>query len=241
MGGKKIYLALLLISFIACVGVVGYYFYSSNSNNLIEQNTTPIEDSEIQNNEVSSVVLKITNGGNTDYPQNVGGIDDFNNGGTIPADTYQKAWEVCDNINDYCGTKDTFAQRRDLLTGTIWSKLMSVDNWFNANNCKYPNGLSGDDGNCNTNNEIACVCVKNLQAKTGCESLGDGKWRLPYQKELLFAYIDGIYDKLDFPELGLWSATTKSSSTERSWLVFVHTGTDIFNFKKELYNFRCVR
>jgi hypothetical protein len=189
----------------------------------------------------------LKNGGNTDYPQSVGGIDDYNNNGTIPTDSYQSTWTTCNADNSYCNTGRAVAEKKDENTGLVWSpRISSSSNWFVANNCDYPNGLG--DGVCDTHNELACKCVKdtdlsdadNTTAVT-CERYDGGGWRLPTQKELMMSYIDGSWAKLTNAANFYWSSTTFSPATQNSWYTNQLTGSTTNATKTNAYSVRCVR
>ena len=178
------------------------------------------------------------------YPQSVGGVEDYNNNGTIPSDSYVATWTVCNVGNNYCGTGRSVAEKRDENTGLIWSPSLGSQSWFVANNCKYPNGLSGDDGVCNTNGEVACQCVKHTggaDAKTGCENYDDGNWHLPNQKELMQSYIDGSWAKQSSAGNYFWSSTTTSNNTIQAWFTNQSTGYTNNASKTNSYPVRCVR
>ena len=71
-----------------------------------------------------------------------------------------------------------------------------------------------------------------------CSERGDG-WRLPTQKELMQAYIDGAYWNLTQPSNCFWSLTEGSSTT--AWTVYLIHGLT-FNLNKGYsYRVRCVR
>jgi hypothetical protein len=189
-----------------------------------------------------AVAKTLKNGGNTDYPQSVGGIDDYNNNSPIPADSYQASWVTCDAGNNFCGTGRNVAQKKDANTGLVWSgRISSSANWFTANNCQYPNGLPGDDGVCNTNGEVACKCVKLASSKTGCDGYDDGNWRLPTQKELMMSYIDGSWAQLSDAGNYYWSSTTNSNNTQGAWGTYQSIGYTSSNNKTNNYSVRCVR
>lgn len=167
----------------------------------------------------------------------------------MPSDSYgyTPAWTDCSS-SPYCGT-DSNADKQDPSTDLIWSKWIGVgadytQSWFWANNCKYPNGLTGDDGICDTNGEVACKCVKltTEEGKTGCEALGSG-WRLPYQKELMQAYINGSWKNLSNADFTYWSATTKSNNTHYAWIASLYYGYAANDTKTNDtgYRVRCVR
>jgi len=191
----------------------------------------------------------LKNGGNTDYPKSVGGVDDYNNNGVIPADSYQSSWTTCNVGNSYCGTGRSVAEKQEVNTGLVWSpRISSGSNWFVANRCKYPNGLPGDDGVCNTHGEVACQCVKdtanedadNTTAVT-CERYDDGNWRLPTQKELMMAYIDGSWAQLTNAASTYWSSTTHSYATQSSWYTYQGNGYTANASKTNNNSVRCVR
>ena len=165
------------------------------------------------------------------FPQVLGGVDDYNNNWPVlAADTYQQTWTACNSDNNYCGLGEeggNIAEKLDPNTGLVWSSSLGNNNWFWANNCVYPNGLLGDDGQCNTNGEVACQCVKrSADSKTGCEGRAEnsGGWRLPYQKELMQAYIDGSWGSLSGAIANYWSGTTNSSLTQLAWYTLLSNG-----------------
>lgn len=190
-----------------------------------------------------AIANTLRNGGDASFPISVGGIDDYNNNSAIPSDTYQSDWTTCNVGNNYCGTNSTVAEKKDTNTGLTWSSRISTSsNWFIANNCAYPNGLPGDDGSCGAQNEVACQCVKKTSGKTGCEGYDDGGWRLPTQKELMMAYIDGSRGQLTNTDANYISSTTSSSLTQFVLSVNISNGL-VSNGGMKVNNFpvRCVR
>jgi len=87
----------------------------------------------------------------------------------------------------------------------------------------------------------ACQCVKKAASKVGCESLGDGLWRLPYQKELMQVYIDGSWGNLSSAGDYYWSSTTKSSDTHNAWFMNLYDGFTYPYAKTTTRQVRCVR
>ena len=181
------------------------------------------------------------------FPQVLGGVDDYNNNWPVlAADTYQQTWTACNSDNNYCGLGEeggNIAEKLDPNTGLVWSSSLGNNNWFWANNCVYPNGLDGDDGQCNTNGEVACQCVKRASSKTGCEGRAEngGGWRLPYQKELMQAYIDGSWGSLSGANADYWSGTTTSNYTRFAWSTSLSYGYTGYYIKTNSYSVRCVR
>lgn len=258
MDNQKYWIFVLVFVFLITLGVVGAYIYLNyyQPKNAVNSVSSPTETTVTDTTSNSNFpVPNIRNGsggskingctvGAVCYPQSLGGVDDYNNGGSFPTDGYSVTWIMCNKGNNYCGTSDTFAERQDPNTGLVWSMMMTRSgNWFDANNCKYPNGLSGDDGTCDTDGEVACACVKHtggIDPKTGCESFGSGTWRLPYQKELMQAYIDGSWKNLTDANDSYWSATTRSNSTETAWATYLSYGNTSRNNKTQEYATRCV-
>jgi len=78
-------------------------------------------------------------------------------------------------------------------------------------------------------------------AKQLCSNMnGGGVWRLPTQKELMQAYIDGSYFNLTQPSYAFCSATEVSGTT--AWNVNLNGGTTTnFNKSTSSIQVRCVR
>ena len=210
---------------------------------------------------VSGTLLKnVYNGsatsGATDYTfytQALGGVDDYNDAqSAMPTGSYVGSWTDCNAGNNWCGTGETdIADAKDESTGLVWSVKIDdagddTQSWFWANNCYEPE-TAENPGTCTTHGDDACQCVKKTSAKTGCEALGDGGWRLPYQKELMQAYINGS-SKSSVSYLSninnvYWSATTLSYSTRNAWVVTLFNGNTSYDTKvtSGSYKVRCVR
>lgn len=87
-----------------------------------------------------------------------------------------------------------------------------------------------------------------------CDELVHGgieNWRVPTQKELLLAYIHGIYAldddfRLDGDHLGdldleyVWTSTTKGSLTGQAWAVFLNDGFTRFRPKNSSFQILCI-
>ena len=81
-----------------------------------------------------------------------------------------------------------------------------------------------------------------------CENLNYGgysDWRLPTQKELMQAYVDGIWSQRGPTKLSLmsyvWSATTVSYSTTAAWMVYLNYGSIAASNKTSSGYALCVR
>ncbi len=180
------------------------------------------------------------------YTQAKGGVDDYNNGGSIPSDAYKGTWTACNSGNNYCDTGDsTYADKKDDSTGLVWSKWLdsgTTHTWFWANNCYEPGSAENPDA-CAANGDNGCQCIKKTSSEVGCESIGDGNWRTPYQKELMLAYIDGSWGNLSSAGNYYWSATTHSYATQNAWYVSLSSGDTSTTTKSNAasYRVRCVR
>ena len=71
-----------------------------------------------------------------------------------------------------------------------------------------------------------------------CSDRGNG-WRLPSQKELMQAYIDGSFFNLNQPSNNFWSVTEYSAGT--AWGVTLYSGYTVANVKYTVVQVRCVR
>lgn len=182
------------------------------------------------------------------YTQAKGGVDDYNNSGARPGNAYASSWTQCNAGNSYCGTNDATVCSGDVCwmdndTKVIWSDWLDSGTdhtWFWANNCFDP-GTVENPGACVATGDDACQCVKKTSAKTGCEAVGDGNWVLPYQKELMQAYIDGSWGNLPHAGNYFWSATTFSYATQSAWRVLLSYGYTNYAAKTAVYDSRCVR
>ncbi|MEA1936613.1 MAG: DUF1566 domain-containing protein [Patescibacteria group bacterium] len=177
------------------------------------------------------------------YTQAKGGVDDYNNNGDLPNDSYTSTWTTCVAENNYCETNgDTNADKKDDSTGLIWSIWLdsgATHTWFWANNCYEPE-TAENSGTCVADGNDACRCVKKESGEeVGCEVLGD-EWRLPSQKELLQAYIDGSWGGLS-SDVVYWSATTTSGYTQDAWYTSLGNGATSNFGKTNSLKVRCVR
>ena len=197
-----------------------------------------------------ALVAGIKNGGGTGaiispYPKTLGGVDDYNRNQTIPTDTYKKTWITCNSANNYCGTGRSVLNglvSQDPNTNLVWSpRISSSSTWFIANNCIVPGDPGSLGATCTADTQPGCVCVKNTGTKTGCENYDDGLWRLPYQKELMQAYIDGSWGNLATAGASYWSSTTNSDYTQNAWYTYLYGGLTYSYTKTTAYSVRCVR
>jgi hypothetical protein len=199
----------------------------------------------------------------TSVPGFLGGVDDFDNNqlngslGDIPEGSYTgAAWTAAchsgtspdDSGNNWCGTGEPGAYRKDTNTGLVWSNLATSTSktWFWANNCYEPGTATYNPGGCTSGDLTGCGCVKKstsivIGTTVGCESLDDGLWRTPTQKELMQAYIDGSWGNLSSADSYFWSATTFSNNTYYGWVVYLYSGYTLPTNKPNTNKVRCVR
>lgn len=80
-------------------------------------------------------------------------------------------------------------------------------------------------------------------ALTNCSS--KSPWRLPWQQELMMAYINGAYGNNALEPQGTnryyWSATSYSTSTSNAWYVSLSLGITYYYVKTYSFYVRCVR
>jgi len=138
---------------------------------------------------------------------------------------------------------------KDTRTGLYWSN--NLGNYTNS----FPNqdhstcdffstvprgsyGTSGTDPQCG--NAINACAVLNLTS--GGTSNTD--WYLPSQKELMRAYVDGMYNKAGatFTTTScFWSSTEVSGYSDYAWFVGLYDGNSVNDDKSNGYGVRCVR
>jgi len=120
----------------------------------------------------------------------------------------------------------------DPRTGLIWSQLL----YNNAGTVTFSPTLNSTwTWDASGANNIA-VGVKT--ASQLCSERGSG-WRLPVQKELMQAYIDGSYWNLTQPSNNFWSVTENSAAT--AWYVYLYNGYTNVSTKTNTNQVRCVR
>lgn len=122
--------------------------------------------------------------------------------------------------------------RKDERTGLWWSAYSTsstITNSFSA---------ATDDVRPTGGNAIA-FCTGLNTAVFG----GKNNWYLPTQKELMQAYIDGIYSQdTAFGTTGyFWSSTEVSSLSTNAWYVHVNNGLTELSDKSTGWRVRCVR
>ena len=66
-------------------------------------------------------------------------------------------------------------------------------------------------------------------------------WRLPTQKELMQAYINGAANNLPNPGHDFWSSTQRYNSQSHAWVVRLGLGVTSHSTKSTSYAVRCVR
>lgn len=120
--------------------------------------------------------------------------------------------------------------KQDPVTRLVWSKCLK--------NTAGTNDFSPDNscGTYSWNNSHV-----NNSTRTAiqlCSDRGNG-WRLPAQRELMQAYIDGSYFNLVAPVAFHWSATEHSVAI--AWTTSLSTGATYYSTLSTAYQVRCVR
>lgn len=122
--------------------------------------------------------------------------------------------------------------RQDPVTGLVWSQCLR----------NVSGVVEFDPASCTTwswgATAAANVAVGEKTAIEICSERGNG-WRLPTQKELMQAYINGSNFNLTQPAAGHWSATEFSATV--AWGVNLSVGGTNDNAKTNSSRVRCVR
>ena len=136
---------------------------------------------------------------------------------------------------------------QDGRTGLYWSASQgSFSNIFTVSSCGFfSNNLRGDY----TGGDGTCGNAINYCAGLSLDSTGDAtsetNWYLPSQKELMQAYLDGIYNQTNATFVStadFWSSTEVSSPTSYAWNVNLNSGlTDGHDKSYPTRAVRCVR
>jgi hypothetical protein len=191
----------------------------------------------------------LTAGGFPGGSQSTGGVDDYNNGGSAPTDTYSKGWTRCTSGNSYCGTSDTFAAYKDDSTGLIWSapcKGNGCTSYSTSSPSTYRwdnRGTTNYNATSSASSTASELCSQNLTLPPNSKSYHGVGWSLPHQKQLMMAYIDGAHGNL-VPiniDRNYWSATTKSADTTNAFYVYLNSGVSNVVVKTFVVSIRCVR
>lgn len=126
----------------------------------------------------------------------------------------------------------TGTDKRDQNTTLIWSYPL----YNNAGTVEFSSSTnstwSWDASGANN------VAVGGKTASELCSERGNS-WRLPTQKELQQAYIDGSYWNLNQPSNTFWSVTEYDATN--AWRVTLYSGYTSNSAKTTTYQVRCVR
>jgi len=125
---------------------------------------------------------------------------------------------------------------RDERTGVYWSAHQgTMSNIFTMASCDYFTSIprSSYDGS-----DSDCGLAINYCATL--DFAGRTDWYLPSQKELMQAYIDGIYNQAGIDEASAaafvtdnyyWSSSEVSLNSRTAWIVFLYFGDAYFDYK----------
>jgi hypothetical protein len=191
-----------------------------------------------------------TGQGITGGSQADGGVDDYNNGGSVPTDTYSKSWTQCTSENNYCGTNDSFADAKDNSTGLIWSKPCSGAGCFSYSEPSYTGyrwdnrGINNYSATTSASSTASQLCSNDMTQAPMSKNYHGAGWFLPHQKQLMSAYIDGAYGNLENIAVNrnYWSATTVSNLSSYVHSFYLSRGVSDIKLKTitDIY-IRCVR
>lgn len=147
----------------------------------------------------------------------------------------------CTDTVQWIAPNDSIAgtDMKDPVSGLIWSTALNNTAGTLAFSAPTDNinGVSTWSWDASGANNIA---VGNKTAITLCSSLGNG-WRLPTQKEIMQAYIDGSFYNLSFSRsyIAFWSSTQLWEPY--AWYGNLGDGRTIPIDKSMKYDVRCVR
>ena len=122
--------------------------------------------------------------------------------------------------------------KKDPRSGLVWSRALLNSAGTVTFTTGAPSSWTWDASG--TNN----IAVGNKTASQLCSDRGNG-WRLPTQKELMQAYIDGSYFNLSQTSYDFWSATEYDSTP--AWVVYLDAGIAGYGSKTNTSYVRCVR
>jgi hypothetical protein len=162
------------------------------------------------------------------------------------AEDYQGEEAVWTNTNSAAEPDKVWKDER---SGLYWSSTISTSmtNNFNMATCPYfsitpPTSLSTYDG-------LTGSCGNAINACATSTVGGRSNWYLPSQKELLQAYIDGMYNKAGttlanaavFTTMNYyWSSTEVSYTSTYAWPIYLYSGYTGYYIKTNTYPVRCV-
>lgn len=164
-----------------------------------------------------------------------------NRTGYCPTEAYHDSYGAPVTQTTNCTAQNTWTVPSDGIAGTdkldpvsglIWSQPL----WLSGSTPTF-------SGSSTTTWTWDASGANNVTAGTRtaiqlCSDRGNG-WRLPTQKELMQAYIDGSYFNLNQPSSYFWSATEISSTN--AWVVTLGSGNTYNGTKTSTYAVRCVR
>ena len=159
----------------------------------------------------------------------------------------EATWSSSTDADYPSGTLDSGKVYKDERTGLYWSDK-ATDTQTNefeavANECADSEVTDGTCDPCSfttKGNAVALCCDLDLDCSAnGCSASTD--WRLPTQKEIMQAYIDGAANNLPNPDQNFWSSTEHYSSAASAWYVDLDWGPVAYTLKNVLHAVRCVR
>jgi len=125
--------------------------------------------------------------------------------------------------------------KKDERTGLWWSAASTLGTYTNS----FDNAT---DGTRPTGGNAIAFC-NTLQTTPAGGFAGKTTWYLPTQKELMQAYIDGIYsqDTAFGTTSYFWSSTEGSNDSTNAWRVRLYNGSTLNDLKTNSNGVRCVR
>ncbi|MEI6054125.1 MAG: DUF1566 domain-containing protein [Candidatus Saccharibacteria bacterium] len=156
---------------------------------------------------------------------------DNNSGGTVTAAT-----NGVDNTKWVTVSDSIGSEKKDTITGLIWSSLL----YKNTSNVVVFSSTANTGFSWNNTSTYNLFGTNNRKSAIElCAERGNG-WRLPTQKEIIQAYIDGSYFNLNQASSDLWSMTQDSGGVN-SWAVTTSNGASFSYTQNGGSSLRCVR
>jgi len=171
----------------------------------------------------TAIPYTVSNCPNQLYPDNYGA--------PVTAET-----NCVDNTKWVAVSDSIGSEKKDTKTGLIWSSLL----YRNPSNVVVFSSSSNTGFSWNsTGTSYNLFGDVRKSAIELCSERGNG-WRLPTQKEIIQAYINGSYNNLNQSTSDLWSMT-KDSGGDNSWAVTTSNGASFSYTQNGGSSLRCVR
>ena len=155
----------------------------------------------------------------------------------------EATWTLYTDATPPSGTLDSGKVYKDSRTGLYWSdKATSTKSNSFTVDCSDAaiSGGTCDPNSYATKGDAISLCDA-LSLDANQDGTDETDWRLPTQKELMQAYIDGAANTLPSPNYNFWSSTEYYNDASYAWYVGLYRGYTYSYTKTSSYYVRCVR